>query len=244
MRVHPEILVLQRLPWRAAGDGLWQERCESIREHERHLARNGTVVLKFWLNVSRDGAGRRFLVRLDEPSKNWKFPRRRRGRARPLGRLHDGLRGAAERDLAAVGAVVRDPGRRQALRPRGGGRGRRPTTLRLARSCATPSRSATSQRGSTRCAGCSKAPGSAKKAAKAKTAKKRKLPHALESLQSPAGGHPWASSTGRWRSSPAPAGASARRSRSCSPPRARAWCARRARSPRARIRSKDRSRPP
>jgi len=54
-------------------DTLWQERFESIRDHERHLARNGVVILKFWLNVSKDEQRRRFLDRLEQPHKNWKY---------------------------------------------------------------------------------------------------------------------------------------------------------------------------
>lgn len=71
VRVHSAILDGQRLPWRS--DKIWSERLESIRDHEKHLARNGTVILKFWLNVSRDEQKKRFLARLDEPEKNWKF---------------------------------------------------------------------------------------------------------------------------------------------------------------------------
>ena len=52
---------------------IWQHRYESIRDHEKHLARNGTVILKFWLNVSNDEQRERFLARIDEPEKNWKF---------------------------------------------------------------------------------------------------------------------------------------------------------------------------
>ncbi len=73
VRVHPEYLQAQKLPHKTDLKKLWQERYESIREHEQHLARNGVVVLKFWLNVSRDEQRRRFLSRLDEPHKNWKF---------------------------------------------------------------------------------------------------------------------------------------------------------------------------
>ena len=73
VRVHPEYLANQKLPYRVALDELWQQRYESIRDHEKHLARNGTVVLKFWLNVSRDEQRKRFLSRLEEPEKNWKF---------------------------------------------------------------------------------------------------------------------------------------------------------------------------
>ena len=73
VRVHPEYLGGQKLPYKVELDQLWQQRYESIRDHEKHLARNGTVVLKFWLNVSRDEQRKRFLSRLDDQSKNWKF---------------------------------------------------------------------------------------------------------------------------------------------------------------------------
>ena len=72
VRVHPEYLGGQRLP-HSDPDRLWDERFESIREHERHLDRSGTTVLKFFLNVSRDEQARRLLDRIDEPKKNWKF---------------------------------------------------------------------------------------------------------------------------------------------------------------------------
>ncbi|MFA5938329.1 MAG: PPK2 family polyphosphate kinase [Sinimarinibacterium sp.] len=74
VRVHPEYIERQRLPRtpKALAD-LWHERYESINEFEQHLARNGTLVLKFWLNVSRDEQRERLLARLDEPEKNWKF---------------------------------------------------------------------------------------------------------------------------------------------------------------------------
>ncbi len=73
VRVHPEYLGGQRLPDPPPLEQLWEERYESIRDLEKHLARNGTVILKFWLNVSRDEQRARFLSRLDEPEKNWKF---------------------------------------------------------------------------------------------------------------------------------------------------------------------------
>ncbi|MEZ4422618.1 MAG: polyphosphate kinase 2 family protein [Gemmatimonadota bacterium] len=73
VRVHPEYLEAQCLPHRPPLEQLWEERFASIRDHERHLARNGTLVLKFWLNVSRAAQRERFLSRLKEPEKNWKF---------------------------------------------------------------------------------------------------------------------------------------------------------------------------
>jgi len=74
VRVHPEFLGPQRLPSLPKKlDDLWEERYGSIRDHEKHLARNGTVILKFWLNVSPEEQRQRLLARLDEPDKNWKF---------------------------------------------------------------------------------------------------------------------------------------------------------------------------
>ena len=73
VRVHPEILDRQRLPPRLVTKKIWKERFESIADMEKHLARNGTVVLKFFLNVSKKEQKRRFLERLDMPEKNWKF---------------------------------------------------------------------------------------------------------------------------------------------------------------------------
>jgi PPK2 family polyphosphate:nucleotide phosphotransferase len=73
VRVHPEYLRAQALPDDQPLEKLWRQRYESIRDHERHLARNGTVIVKFFLNVSKDEQRERFLSRLDEPEKNWKF---------------------------------------------------------------------------------------------------------------------------------------------------------------------------
>ncbi|MBM4116555.1 polyphosphate kinase 2 family protein [bacterium] len=73
VRVHPEFLDAQRLPRALPLAELWQERYASIREHEQHLARNGTMVLKFWLNVSRAEQRKRLLDRLEKPQKHWKF---------------------------------------------------------------------------------------------------------------------------------------------------------------------------
>lgn len=73
VRVHPEYLDAQKLPDCVERDQIWHQRYESIRDHEKHLANNGTIILKFWLNVSKDEQKKRFLSRLDEPEKNWKF---------------------------------------------------------------------------------------------------------------------------------------------------------------------------
>jgi polyphosphate kinase 2 (PPK2 family) len=71
--VHPEILAKQKIPSRLVTKNIWRERFEDISAFERFLARNGTVVLKFFLNVSKEEQRQRFLDRLDEPAKNWKF---------------------------------------------------------------------------------------------------------------------------------------------------------------------------
>jgi PPK2 family polyphosphate:nucleotide phosphotransferase len=78
VRVHPEYLKAQRLP--SVGNGqknsdkdIWHQRFDDIRGFEKHLARNGTLILKFFLNVSRGEQRKRFLDRIEEPGKRWKF---------------------------------------------------------------------------------------------------------------------------------------------------------------------------
>jgi PPK2 family polyphosphate:nucleotide phosphotransferase len=73
VRVHPEYLESQKLPPTLKTKDIWQNRFESIRNFESHVARSGTRVLKFFLNVSKEEQRRRFLARIDEPAKNWKF---------------------------------------------------------------------------------------------------------------------------------------------------------------------------
>jgi PPK2 family polyphosphate:nucleotide phosphotransferase len=73
VRVHPELLAAQRLPGGPGRKKLWKRRYQDINTFERHLVRNGTVILKFFLNVSKDEQKRRFLERLDRSDKHWKF---------------------------------------------------------------------------------------------------------------------------------------------------------------------------
>jgi len=73
VRVHPEILAKQKVPPALVTDRIWKERYEDIVAFERYLSRNGTVIRKFFLNVSKEEQRERFLARLDEPDKNWKF---------------------------------------------------------------------------------------------------------------------------------------------------------------------------
>jgi PPK2 family polyphosphate:nucleotide phosphotransferase len=73
VRVHPEFLPKQRVPPQLVGKEIWGERFEDIRNFEQYLARNGVVVRKFFLHVSKKEQKRRFLERIDDPKKNWKF---------------------------------------------------------------------------------------------------------------------------------------------------------------------------
>ena len=73
VKVHPQFLDAQGLSIGKHPKKFWKQRYASIRDHERHLARTGTVILKFWLNVSKEEQRQRFLARLTEPEKNWKF---------------------------------------------------------------------------------------------------------------------------------------------------------------------------
>ncbi len=73
VRVHPELLRRQKLPPESRGKHVWRDRFEDINNFEKHLARNGTLVLKFFLNVSKKEQKKRFLERLTDPKKHWKF---------------------------------------------------------------------------------------------------------------------------------------------------------------------------
>jgi len=72
-RVHPELLAQEKIPRKLITKNIWRERFEDITAVERYLARNGTVILKFFLNVSKREQRERFFDRLDQPAKNWKF---------------------------------------------------------------------------------------------------------------------------------------------------------------------------
>jgi PPK2 family polyphosphate:nucleotide phosphotransferase len=73
VRVHPELLENQQLPPEAKGKNIWKHRFEDINNVEQYLVRNGIQILKFFLNVSKDEQKKRFLARIDQPEKNWKF---------------------------------------------------------------------------------------------------------------------------------------------------------------------------
>jgi PPK2 family polyphosphate:nucleotide phosphotransferase len=73
VRVHPELMAKQKIPQKLITKNIWEERYEDIRNIERYLTRNGVVIRKFFLNVSAGEQKKRFLERLDNPAKNWKF---------------------------------------------------------------------------------------------------------------------------------------------------------------------------
>src|SRR6266480_2678015 len=73
VKVHPAILAAQHIPGIKSTKECWQDRYDDINAFERHLTRNGTVILKFFLNLSKDEQRKRFLERLEEPEKHWKF---------------------------------------------------------------------------------------------------------------------------------------------------------------------------
>ena len=73
VRVHKEILDVQKLPHSAQGKGTWKHRFEEINHFEKYLVRNGIVILKFFLNLSKEEQKRRLIARIDLPEKNWKF---------------------------------------------------------------------------------------------------------------------------------------------------------------------------
>ena len=73
IRVHPELLMAQKIPPELVTRNIWGERYEDINAFERHLTRNGTVIRKFFLHLSRQEQKKRFLERLEQPAKNWKF---------------------------------------------------------------------------------------------------------------------------------------------------------------------------
>lgn len=73
VRANPKILQAQKLPASLVTKDIWKERFEDIRNFERYQARNGTLILKFFLHVSKEEQAKRLLARIDDPSKNWKF---------------------------------------------------------------------------------------------------------------------------------------------------------------------------
>jgi PPK2 family polyphosphate:nucleotide phosphotransferase len=110
-RVHPELLEAERLPRELVTRRIWNERYEDINVFERHLARNGTVIRKFFLHVSRQEQKKRLLKRLDDPDKNWKFSEtdvRERGRWKEYMRAYEEMIAATSRSWAPWYVVPAD----------------------------------------------------------------------------------------------------------------------------------------
>ena len=127
VRVHPELLARGGpVPGKAPANNVWKDRYEDINAFELHLHRNGTRVVKIFLHVSKEEQKRRFLERLDDPAKYWKFSAADLAERRSLGRLHGRLRGSSHGDVHALGTVVRGAGRPQVHAPGPGGRHRGP----------------------------------------------------------------------------------------------------------------------
>ena len=114
VRVHPEFLAAQHLP-EPPSPAFWAARLRAIADHERYLAEQGTVILKFWLNVSKAEQRKRLLAAHRRAGQELEVQSRRPRRARALGRVSRRVRACSARDVAAVGAVVRRSRRRQAL---------------------------------------------------------------------------------------------------------------------------------
>ncbi len=119
VRVHPDLLEKQRLPGRTGGDDFWKRRFEEMNNFEKYLVDNGIVVLKFFLNVSKEEQRQRFLARIDESGKELEILHSRLPRTGPLERLSGCLPGNAQPYKQAVGPVVCNPGRSQVVRKAG-----------------------------------------------------------------------------------------------------------------------------
>ena len=136
VRVHPAILDGQKIPDRLKGKTIWDRRFKHINNWEAYLVDQGFSIVKLFLNVSKEEQRLRFLARIDEPEKNWKFAARRQG-AWLLGRLPGGVQRGAHQDEHQGRPVVRDPGRQEVVRAGGS---------RRHRGCPDPARPAVSRR--------------------------------------------------------------------------------------------------
>jgi PPK2 family polyphosphate:nucleotide phosphotransferase len=111
VRVHPEYLKGQKLPGELDTRRLWEQRFDSIRNHEQHLYNNGTRIIKFWLNVSKEEQKNRFLDRLRNPKKNWKFSRSdidERGHWNEYMHAYEEMLNATSREIAPWYAIPAD----------------------------------------------------------------------------------------------------------------------------------------
>ena len=119
VRVHPEILAKQRIPSQLVTKNIWRERFEDISAFERYLSRNGTLVLKFFLNVSKEEQRQRFLERLEEPAKWWKFSMGDVGERGAVGQVPGRLAGRDPQHGHGACALACGAGRPQVVRAGG-----------------------------------------------------------------------------------------------------------------------------
>ena len=144
VKVHPEFLRGQKLPPQVVGKNLWKERYQDIRAFERYLSRNGVLIRKFFLNVSRAEQKKRFLERIDEPGEELEILRGGREGARALERVHGRVRDDDPRDVHARVPVVRGARRQQVVHAdRRGQRDRR--RARVARTALSQGRAGRAQ---------------------------------------------------------------------------------------------------
>ena len=119
VRVHPEILAKQKMPPKLVTKDIWRDRFEDISAMERYLARNGTVILKFFLNVSKEEQRERFLERLEEPAKNWKFSLADIAERKLWDKYQAAYQDLIRHTSTQACALARRAGRPQMVRPRG-----------------------------------------------------------------------------------------------------------------------------
>ena len=125
VRVHPQLLKTERLPDRTGDQAHLEERYEDINAFERYLTRNGVVIRKFFLHISKEEQKKRFLERLEDSKKNWKFSMDGHQGARILERLPGGVRGDGAEHGHQARAVVRGSRGQQMVYAAGGGVGDR-----------------------------------------------------------------------------------------------------------------------
>ena len=124
VRVHPQILAGQKLPPKLKDRGIWQRRFREINDWERYLTDQGYRFVKIFLNVCKEEQRRRFLARIDEPDRNWKFSANDAKERSYWDDYQKAFSDVLSNTSTPWAPVVRHPGRRQAVRP--GRRGRRP----------------------------------------------------------------------------------------------------------------------
>ena len=117
VRVHPQILGRGTIPVELIdAEKIWEQRYRSILNLEEHLHRNGTQIVKFFLHLSKEEQRKRFLLRIEEPARNWKFSQADIQERAVLEGLHEGLRGLPGRDQQQIRAVAHCSRRRQGKR--------------------------------------------------------------------------------------------------------------------------------